>query len=514
MIDITQKIQEFKKKFHKTEKISIVVVLFLFFLLSNMVTAYAATFTPGMAKRDAPGPFAGGVMVQGDWSSSDANGDQIEVSSGTQINGKFRENFDVEQGTVVLWWTPEFSSGDFSTGRKGLFYITGPGGLMLTYSLSNNRLFFEINNQEFSRNLTVTAGITYLITVRWDSDNALDSTNYASIGVNDAHTFGRTSAPNIISTSSFYVGKSTGGGYGLGDTLIEGFTIYRRPLFDGTYGIDVGNGDEINQIYDAGAGKDPTLITGSWDVVFALPTNSSTGALTTGTGNAWSHPHSSNLLYTSTTNTGGFMMNGTYTSDGWATEPGLNNSLQAFWKLDETSGTREDSYGSNDLTDNNTVTQAIGKIGNAAQFTSVNTESLSITDNSELSVGDNDFTIAGWAYLDDTVAGQTLVSKYAGGGSREYLLEYNILGANRFNFTVSHDGSLNNRVGADSLGAASTGTWYFIVAWHDSSEDTINIQINNGAVDSKSHTTGVFDGSSAFKLGVWSTTGQPFKRKA
>jgi hypothetical protein len=102
------------------------------------------------------------------------------------------------------------------------------------------------------------------------------------------------------------------------NAIIEGLTIYRRPLFDGTYGTDVGNGDEINLIYNSGTGKDPTLVTGSWDVVFALPTNASTGALATGTGNAWSHPHASNLLYTSTTNTGGFMMNGTYTSDGFA----------------------------------------------------------------------------------------------------------------------------------------------------------------------------------------------------
>jgi len=35
----------------------------------------------------------------------------------------------------------------------------------------------------------------------------------------------------------------------------------------------------------------------------------------TGTGDAWSHPHSSNLL-----GAGGFMMDGTYTNDGWADE--------------------------------------------------------------------------------------------------------------------------------------------------------------------------------------------------
>ncbi len=54
--------------------------------------------------------------------------------------------------------------------------------------------------------------------------------------------------------------------------------------------------------------------------MFNLPTNSQTGALVTGTGEAWSHPHASNLLYTNTTNTGGFLLNGTYTVDGWSDE--------------------------------------------------------------------------------------------------------------------------------------------------------------------------------------------------
>ena len=53
-----------------------------------------------------------------------------------------------------------------------------------------------------------------------------------------------------------------------------------------------------------------------------------------GTGEAWSHPHSSNLLYTSTTNTGGFMMNGTYTSDGWAAQNDPSGNQTWFdWRI-------------------------------------------------------------------------------------------------------------------------------------------------------------------------------------
>ena len=68
-------------------------------------------------------------------------------------------------------------------------------------------------------------------------------------------------------------------------------------LHDGTYGVDLqGNGDEINLIYNAGAGTDPTEITGSWDVVFCVPTNATPGILATGSTDAWSHPHSAEVL--------------------------------------------------------------------------------------------------------------------------------------------------------------------------------------------------------------------------
>ena len=56
--------------------------------------------------------------------------------------------------------------------------------------------------------------------------------------------------------------------------------------------------------------------------------------------------------------------------------PGTSN-LVSSWSMDETSGTRVDSHGSNDLTDNNTVGYVTGVISNAANFISANSENLS-----------------------------------------------------------------------------------------------------------------------------------------
>jgi hypothetical protein len=63
---------------------------------------------------------------------------------------------------------------------------------------------------------------------------------------------------------------------------------------------------------------------------------------------------------------------------GGDNNPGTTN-LVGGWSMDETSGTRADSDGSNDLTDNNTVGYATGVISNAASFVAANTEYLSST---------------------------------------------------------------------------------------------------------------------------------------
>lgn len=177
--------------------------------------------------------------------------------------------------------------------------------------------------------------------------------------------------------------------------------------------------------------------------------------------------------------------------------------LVAAWKLDEASGARLDAYGSHDLTDNNTVGQAAGKVGNAAQFVAANNESLSIADNTSLSAGNLDFWAAGWAYLDNKSAERGLIGKYhTVGDQREWLLEWSSA-SDRFRFIVSSAGTdaTAASINADALGAPSAGAWYFTLVWHDSVNDTINIRVNHGTTNSVGHATGVFDSTAPFRLG-------------
>ena len=171
----------------------------------------------------------------------------------------------------------------------------------------------------------------------------------------------------------------------------------------------------------------------------------------------------------------------------------------AFWELEETSGTRFNSVlTGNNLTDNNTVGSMAGKVGNAAQFTLANTEYLSAADNPALSTGDIDFSIAAWVYFDSLTDARTIVSK-ADTGANEYLLYfYN----NRIRFNVANA----VEVAADNLGAPTTGQWYFVVAWHDSVNNQIGIQVNGGTADTAAYAGGVVDGTAPFVIGAYASS--------
>jgi len=198
--------------------------------------------------------------------------------------------------------------------------------------------------------------------------------------------------------------------------------------------------------------------------------------------------------------------NSSYSNVATAVPSTLLDNIVAYWKLDEASGTREDSVGSNDLTDNNTVTQAQGKVDEAAQFTNEYPnpyEYLSHADNADLSTGDIDFTIAAWVYGDRTPESNEywgIVTKDSDSDSREYFLIWNG-NENRFHFRVMDGSASKGEVKATTFGAPSTLTWYFIVVWHDATANTVNIQVNNGTVDSAATSGAPADTDAEFRIG-------------
>lgn len=178
----------------------------------------------------------------------------------------------------------------------------------------------------------------------------------------------------------------------------------------------------------------------------------------------------------------------------------LLNQFIAYYSLEEASGTRVDSRGGNNLTDVNTVGQAVGKVANAAQFVIANSEYLDLADSPALSVGDIDFEFSVWVYLDSKAAFQTVFSKWDS-PSLEYLLVYDN-GADRFTwFTRLADNSSTVTVSSNTFGAVSAATWYHIHVYHDATNDLIGINVNNGAFDTAANAGGVLDATAPFRVG-------------
>jgi hypothetical protein len=181
--------------------------------------------------------------------------------------------------------------------------------------------------------------------------------------------------------------------------------------------------------------------------------------------------------------------------------------LVFYFPLDETGGTRTDAHAGLTLTDNNTVTQNPGKLGSAAQFTRANNEWLQAADTDPVSHGDFDFTYQAWVYLDSDPGGGnslTMVNKNQtpldSNGDWEML--FRIAGSTRLaTFGLGDSAATLTMVTASTFGALNLATWYHILAWHDSVGNTINLQINNSAVQSAACTHGSFNGNGVLKVG-------------
>ncbi|MDO8656987.1 MAG: LamG-like jellyroll fold domain-containing protein, partial [Nanoarchaeota archaeon] len=122
----------------------------------------------------------------------------------------------------------------------------------------------------------------------------------------------------------------------------------------------------------------------------------------------------------------------------------LTGSLQAFWRFNEPSGTRYDSWGSHILSDINSVGADGGILNRAALFVSANTQFL-MTANTNTLAGSSNFAISSWIYLNSTsnTVQQTIVSKRDFGFNQDIVLLLHFEGAD--GSTTFTDNSLNTK---------------------------------------------------------------------
>jgi hypothetical protein len=185
-----------------------------------------------------------------------------------------------------------------------------------------------------------------------------------------------------------------------------------------------------------------------------------------------------------------------------------SGSIAARWKLDEVSGTRADSVGSSNLSDNNTVTAEAGQFNKiVADFEDDNNEYLSVADNAALSItGDLCFTY--WAKHEGTMTSGwwQVFAKFDSGTTRSWQHRIYYDGGNTtlelyVSPNTNGSGATYANVDWDPIG----GIWYHVGCVYDASAGETKFYINGQQIGATqtSQATSIADSTSAFEIGRW-----------
>ena len=148
----------------------------------------------------------------------------------------------------------------------------------------------------------------------------------------------------------------------------------------------------------------------------------------------------------------------------------LLTGMVSWHSLNEASGTRADSHGSNDLTEVGTVGSVAGHVGNAASFSAGNFLHAAAANPAYTP---NDFSWCGWVNMNDTNPG--VIASVANSNDRNsWSIEYQ----SGFFIGVSSNGS-SFRALSTATGAG-TGTWVLVYA--EFVNGKMGISVNNEAL--------------------------------
>lgn len=184
--------------------------------------------------------------------------------------------------------------------------------------------------------------------------------------------------------------------------------------------------------------------------------------------------------------------------DGGGSEPGIAVTWDAYWSLDEVSGTRADSTANgNDLTDNNTVGQgaALVSSGNSADFELNNSEYLSIASNSTIQSGAIDYSFSFWFKPESITTTHVLFEKF-----NEYVCGMNATGGGFFQARRSGGSvELNIAIPAATFVA---GTKYHVVITHEVATKTGIVYVDGVSVATDTYANTLVTSTSQLHIGT------------
>jgi hypothetical protein len=175
----------------------------------------------------------------------------------------------------------------------------------------------------------------------------------------------------------------------------------------------------------------------------------------------------------------------------------LLNTLISYWKLDEASGTRVDSQGSNPLgvSSVSPPSSAIGIINNGLQVLLANSQWIGIGSNSTLQVT-GPFTFSVWVKLLSQPGGSfpyTILGK-TGASAGEYFLNYFP--------SIGFYAAVNTGASASIGSAITTGVWTHLLFWYDTADSKAHLRVNDATTYNASATATLVPSANSFLVGA------------
>jgi hypothetical protein len=163
--------------------------------------------------------------------------------------------------------------------------------------------------------------------------------------------------------------------------------------------------------------------------------------------------------------------------DSW-----LSDGLVGYWKMDEASGDRSDSSGSDHtLTDNNTVTSAAGKFARAGSFEEENSEYLSKSHQAGNSLDINgSLTLSAWINVSSTTdmcAGIIAKADDSSWQNNQYFLGLDCSGGDNLRFAVNNTVSETEIVGSTDFDSY-LGEWRHAVGVFDAAAQEVRLYLD------------------------------------
>ena len=139
-----------------------------------------------------------------------------------------------------------------------------------------------------------------------------------------------------------------------------------------------------------------------------------------------------------------------------------------------------------------------GKAG--SRFIANAQQGLTVNNNTTLQAGDIDFSISSFFKPTTVNSTQAIISKSSGSmgpSQREYAIIFH--SSNVFRLLIRVDGTSTDYTLSTS--SYTVADWYFIHTFHDSTNNTLNIQINDGTTTSLPHNGGILSSTNPLLIG-------------